>query len=159
EQIHAGLMQSLLQKAVVDYEEGQTHPLQSKERNDLLDSARTQFDEIYKNYRQWMAGLTARMWQGKCYEEPGELGLGKAMGIYNELLTHEDPVLRPLQRHVGFFRIIVLGKRKEHALAADEALKWLQTYNAPESLRSKEGLGVQLEYAKNLIAQLPQAES
>lgn len=157
EQIHTGLMQSLLQKAVVDYEEGQTHPLQSKERTDLLTSALGQFDEIYKNYRQWMAGLTARMWQGKCYEERGDLG--KAMGIYNELMTHEDPVLRPLQRHVGFFRIIVMGKRKEYALAADEAVRWLQTYNTPESLRTKEGVGVQLELAKNIIAQLPQAET
>ena len=59
-----------------------------------------------------MAGLTARMWQAKCYEEKGELG--PAMGIYNELMEHHDPRLRPLQRYVGYFRIIALGKRKEY---------------------------------------------
>ena len=78
------------------------------------------------------------------------------MGIYNQLMEHDDPRLKPLQRHVGYFRIIVLGKRKEHALAADEAARWLQANPAANIRRSREGLGVQLELAKNILAQLPE---
>jgi tetratricopeptide (TPR) repeat protein len=154
---HNSLMEAQLQKAVVDYEQGQSYPLKSKERTDLMSRALTQFEELYKKYRTQFAGLTARMWSAKCFEERGDLG--PAMGIYNELLEHGDPRLRPLQRHVGYFKIIVLGKRGEHALAADEAVRWLQANNNTDAQRSKEGLGVQLELAKNLIAQLPEVKS
>ncbi len=156
ERTHTALMQSQLQKAVVDYEQGETFKIGTPERTKLMGDALTQFEELYKKYRLNMAGLTARMWQGKCYEERGELG--PAMGVYNELMQHEDPRLRPLQRYVGYFRIIVLAKRKEYALAADEAVRWLQGNNTPDALRSKEGLGVQLELAKNILAQLPSVE-
>ncbi|MGE3819521.1 MAG: hypothetical protein AB7I30_08800, partial [Isosphaeraceae bacterium] len=156
EQTHNALMQAQLQRAVVDYEQAQTHPLGSPPRTELMDKALVQFDELHKSYRTQFTGLTAQMWQGKCYEERGEEGdLGRALGIYTLLLEHPDPRLRPLQRHVGYFRIIALGKRKEYALAADEALRWLQANNRPELLRDREGLGVQFELAKNIIAQLP----
>lgn len=157
ERTHTSLMQAQLQKAVVDYEQGQTYPAGSKERTDLMSRGLAQFEDLYKRYRTQLAGLTARMWQGKCYEERGDLG--PAMGIYDELMEHADPRLRPLQRYVGYFRIIVLGKRKEYALAADESVRWLQANNSPEAQRSKEGLGVQLELARNLIAQLPGARN
>lgn len=153
ERTHTSLMQSQLQRAVVDYEQGQTYALGSKERTDLMSQGLAQFEELYKKYRTQMAGLTARMWQAKCYEERGDYG--PAMGIYNELMEHSDPRLRALQRYVGYFRIITLGKRKEFALAADESVNWLKANNTPEALRSKEGLGVKLELAKNIIAQLP----
>lgn len=157
EKTQNALMQAQLQKAVVDYEQGQTYPLGAKERNDLMTKGLAQFEDLYKRHRLAMAGLTAQMWQGKCYEEQGELG--KAMGIYNGLMEHADPRLRPLQRFVGYFRIIVLGKRKEYALAADTAARWLEANTSNEARRSKEGLGVQLELAKNLIAQLPAVDS
>ena len=78
------LMDTQLQKVLVEYEEGETYDLGSKERNEYLAKGLTQFEELYKKYRTQMAGLAARMWQAKCYEESGELG--KAMGLYNELL-------------------------------------------------------------------------
>src|SRR3954452_6318893 len=81
--------------------------------------------------------------------------MGPALGIYNELLDHSDARLRPLQRHVGYFKIIAHGKRKEYALAADEAGRWLQKFSTPDERHSREGLGVQFEMAKDIIAQLP----
>ncbi|GAC1469344.1 MAG: hypothetical protein NVSMB9_13060 [Isosphaeraceae bacterium] len=157
ERYHTSLMQARLQKAVVDYEQGQTFPADAKERKDLMTKALAQFEDLYKRYRLNMAGLTARMMQGKCFEEQGEFG--KAMGIYNELMEHADPRLRSLQRYVGYYKIIVLGKRKEYALGADEALRWLQANNSNEAMRSKEGLGVQLELAKNILLQLKDASN
>src|SRR5690606_10243810 len=92
----------------------------------------------------------------KCYEERGEeRDLFRAIGIYNGLLEHNSAPLRPLQRHVAFFRIVALRKREEFALAADEADQWLRKYNTPESLRDRVCIGVQFQLAKNLIAQLP----
>ena len=121
ERVRNSVMQAELQKSVVDYYEAQTYPPGSKERSELLDKALVAFEDIYKRYRVQMAGFTARMWQGKCFEEQGKLG--EATGIYKELLDHPDPALRPLQKQVDYFRIIVMGKRKEYALAADECVE------------------------------------
>jgi tetratricopeptide (TPR) repeat protein len=101
-----------------------------------------------------MAGLAAQMWQAKCYEEQGKIG--EAIGTYKSLLEQTDPQLRQLQRIVGYFYVVALAKRKEHALAADEAVRWLQKYTKQEQ-RSQEGLGVLVELAKNLDAQLDES--
>jgi hypothetical protein len=100
-----------------------------------------------------MAGIAAQMWEAKCFEERGDLNA--AMGIYDQLRQHSDPRLRSLQKKVSYFQIIVMGKRKQHALAADEAAAWLRETN---NERSYEGLGVRLELAKNILAQLPEID-
>ena len=151
ERVRSSVMQAELQRSVVDYYEAQTFPPESKERSDLLEKGLVSFDDIYKRYRNQMAGFYARMWQGKCFEEQGKLG--EATGIYKELLDHPDPNLRPLQKKVDYFRIIVMGKRKEYALAADECANWLNLF--PKDRRTYEALGVQFELGKNIIAQLP----
>lgn len=147
---HVALMDAELQRALVDYEEAQTYEPKAKQRSDLLNKARLAFEDIYKRYRTQLAGLYARMWQAKCYEENGELG--PAMGIYKELMDHTAPELRDLQRKVAYFQIIIDGKRGEYPLAVDQAAKWLNLF--PSARTTQEGLGVQLELAKSLLAQL-----
>ena len=95
---------------------------------------------IYKNHREQWAGLTARMWQGKCFEEQGEIG--SAIAIYKELMGHAEPKLRDLQRHVGYFYVVALSKRKQYARAADEASRWLSFYNRRGELATSAGLEV-----------------
>lgn len=151
---HDDLMNEKLQRALVDYEEAQSYPVGSKERSEILDRAIASFDDLNKKYRTQMAGLTARAFQAKCFEERGEDGLGPAMGIYNELLEHPDPRLRPLQMQVLYFKIIALRKRKEYALAADEAARWLAAAGQAQK-RTALGIGVKLELAKNIISQIP----
>lgn len=153
ERARGAFLEGELQRGVVDYEEAQTYPQGATERGTLLDSAVAHFEQLYKNYRTMNAGLHAKMLQGKCLEEKGELG--PAMGIYKELMEHTDPELRALQRQVQFFQIIVDRKRQDYALAADEAARWLAANSAFR--QTEEGLGVQLEHAKNIIAQLPKA--
>lgn len=153
DRVHGALMNAELQRAVVDYEEAQTFPLGSPRRGEILEAAGKAFEDVYKRYRTQLAGIHARMWQGKCHEERGEFGPAK--GIYDELLDHKDPLLLPLQKKVDYFRIILMGKRKDYALAADEAVNWLQAF--PKDRRSYEALGVQFELAKDILAQLPDA--
>ncbi len=153
DRVHGALMNTELQRAVVDYEEAQSYPLESPQRKEILEKTGKAFEDVYKRYRTQLAGITARMWQGKCFEESGDFRAAK--GIYDELLEHADPRLRPLQKKVDYFRIILMGKRKDYALAADEAVNWLKAF--PNDTRSYESLGVQLELAKCLIAQLADA--
>ncbi len=150
DRFHDALMNAELQRTLVDYEEAQTYPADAPKRSELLEKARVDFEEVYKRYRTQLAGFFARMWQAKCYEEKGQLG--EAMGIYKELMDHPDPALRPLQRQVQYFQIIVDGKRGEHALAVDRASAWLQMF--PNAHNTPEGVGVRFQLAKNILAQL-----
>ena len=86
----------------------------------LLDEALKQFEDLYKDHREQMAGLTAQMWQAKCYEEKGEIGAGHRH-LQAACSSRPIPGSAPLQRYVGYFYIVALAKRKEYALAADEA--------------------------------------
>lgn len=151
--IYTTLLDATLQQGVAEYEIAETYPAGSKERTDHLNQALKQFGELYKNYRTQMAGLTARMLQAKCYEEQGKIG--EAIGLYKFLLEQPDPRLHTLQRIVGYYHIVALAKRKDHAVAADEAVRWLEKYNRREERLSQEGLGVLLELAKNIDAQMP----
>lgn len=147
---------AMLQKTVVDYEDAQTWPPGSTERNGLLDKGVVAFEGLYKDYRGQLSGLTARMLQGKCYEEKGTTeDLGKAMGIYNELIGQSirDAQYDNIRRTVGYYQIIVDGKRKDYALAVDRASQWLR--DNPRSRGTEYDLGVKLELAKNILAQLP----
>jgi cellulose synthase operon protein C len=152
ESIYTTLLDAMLQQGVADFELAATFPEKSPERMKSIKDALAQFEMIYKNHREQWAGLTARMWQGKCFEEQGEIG--SAVAIYKELMGHAEPKLRDLQRHVGYFYIVALGKRKQYALAADEASRWLSFYNRRGELATSAGLGVLTEYARNLDAQM-----
>ncbi len=123
DQLNISLLDAKLQKGVADYELAHTYPAGSAERNKTLKEALGQFDSLYKNYRTQMVGLAAQMYQAKCYEEQGNVDA--AVGIYKQLMEHSDPQLRALQRNVGYFYIVALAKRKQYALAADEAKRWL----------------------------------
>jgi cellulose synthase operon protein C len=154
ERIRNATMQAELKKYVDDYHEAETYPAGSKERIDLLEKVLASFTDFNNRYRTQIAGFTAKMWEGKCFEEMDKFS--EATGIYKDLLDNTDPNLRPLQRQVAFFRIIVTGKRKEYPRAADECVEWLRLF--PKDRRSYEALGVQLELAKSIIAQLPNIE-
>ncbi|MFO0890653.1 MAG: tetratricopeptide repeat protein [Isosphaeraceae bacterium] len=149
--VYNGLLDAMLQKGVADYELAQTYPQGSAERKQHLEEAIAEFDILYKNHRTEMAGMAAQMWQAKCYEEEGKIG--EAIGTYKILLEQNVAELRPLQRIVGYFHIVALRKRNEPALAADEAERWLKKYS-PQEHKSPEGMGVLVELAKNLDAQV-----
>ena len=141
-----------LQLALVDYEEAQTFPPASREKEVALDRARKRFETIADEHRLQMAGVVARMWQGKCFEErngPGDLG--RAMGIYDELKDEPDPRLRPLLRQVAYFRIILMGKRGDFALAQAEAERWLK--EEAHDRQNDEALGVLVELGRDLLGQ------
>jgi len=150
--IYAALLDATLQKGVADYELAQTFQPGSPDRDKSIKAALEQFDALYKNYRTQLVGLAAQMWQAKCYEEQGNVGA--AIGIYKQLLEHGDPRLRSLQRNVGYFYVVALGKRKEYAVAADQCTRWLETYNRRDERLSREGLGVLFEMAKDIDAQM-----
>jgi outer membrane protein assembly factor BamD (BamD/ComL family) len=151
--VRVALIDAEYQRAQVDFLDALALPADNPERTKLLDGAQVAFHDLTVRYDKELAAFFARLGEGRCLEEKGDLG--PAMAIYNDLLGPTDPVLRPLQREVAYLRIVVHGKRNEPALAADRALEWMRAY--PEAATTKEGVGARFLLAKNLLAQLPKA--
>ena len=105
-----------------------------------LDEALDQFEDLYKNYREQMAGLTAQMWQAKCYEEQGQDRRRRSASTSSSWST-PTPGSGVLQRNVGYFYIVALAKRKQYALAADEADAWLEEVQPPRGAAIAGGPG------------------
>ena len=140
-----------LQSALIDYEEAQTWPDKSDERQKKLTQANEILQKLYEQNRQQIAGQNARLWQAKCLQELGKLP--EASGIYGELIDQADQALKSIKRRAMYFRLLAYRDRGDFALAADEANRWLSTY--PDQARTDDGLGVQLELARNIILQFP----
>lgn len=152
EEVYVLYIHAQLNLAVVQYELAQTWDKGSTENKQAFMDAADAFERIHSRYRQQIAGLYARMWQGKCFEERNDVT--KALGIYNELLGHggDNPnkSLTTLQDRVRHFRFGCLNheKRKDYQLVIDEAKEWL-TAN-PEKAETRTGLGIQWEMARAL---------
>lgn len=130
------------------YEESQTYDPGSEQYKKLLTQAANEFEDVHSRYRTMLGGLHARMWQGKCFEEQGDIT--KAMGIYNELLGHPgaDRALQELQDQVRQFRLICLNndQRKDYQLVVAEASMWLTEARGARE-RSLVGQGIRWERA------------
>jgi tetratricopeptide (TPR) repeat protein len=152
EQAYVLFIQAQLHLAVLMYEMAQTWDSGSAENKEALTEAAGAFERIHSRYRQLIAGLYARMWQGKCFEELNDVT--KALGIYNELLGHgganPSKALSTLQDRVRHFRFCCLNheERKDYQLVIDEAQEWL-TAN-PDKEGTRTWLGIQWELARAL---------
>lgn len=143
-------LQAQFDLAVCTYQEARTYDQDSPEHTAGLKKAAEEFESIHSSYRQQGVGLYARVMQGKCFEEQGELG--RAMGIYNEILGHpgQSEVLMMLKGQTFYFKLIVLNEPEKHdyKLVVSEATKWL-TENRRQS-KTTTGLGIQWERARAL---------
>ncbi|RMG33445.1 MAG: hypothetical protein D6725_15695 [Planctomycetota bacterium] len=137
--------------ALTTYVEAQTYDPQDVQYTNLLIEAAKQFEEIHARYRTQTGGLYARLWQGKCFEEQGDIQ--RALGIYNELLKHPGKTasMRSLQDQALHFRLVCLNHpdRKAYELAKKEAEEWLQRVDRLRS-RTEAGLGIRWELVRAL---------
>ncbi|WP_166821344.1 hypothetical protein [Thalassoroseus pseudoceratinae] len=146
-------MQAQIDLAMCTYEEAQTYTDGSDEFKKKLTEAANAFEAIHQKYRSMVGGLYARMWQGKCFEEQDDIG--KALGIYNELLEHgKDKAtvsrsLRVLQDQVRHFRLICLNHRSraDYQLVVDESGEWLSDSSNRILARTPTGLGIRYQKA------------
>ena len=152
EQAYRMYIQAQLNLAVTTFEEAQTWEPETAQRKALLTQAADEFALIHARYRQQIAGLYARMYQGKCFDEQNDVV--KALGIYNELLGHggdkPSAALKRLQDSVRLFRLICLNRevRKDYAVVIREAEDWLAANE--ETATTRVGLGIQWELARAL---------
>ncbi len=143
-----GSLANELALARCTYEEGQTWERGSDERRKLLLQASKEFQATHEKYRTWMGGLTARLWQGKCFEELDDVAT--ALGIYNEVLGHGESFsgVRELKDLAFRFRLICLNhdKKRDYKLAILQADNWLNEHTT--RTRTDEGVGIRWEKAR-----------
>ncbi|MFK7777158.1 MAG: hypothetical protein QM501_03395, partial [Gimesia sp.] len=149
-------MSAQLDLAQCTYAEAQTYDPGSADFNRLLGKASEEYAKIHERYRSQVGGLYARMWQGKCFEEQGELG--RALGIYNELLGHpgKSPPIKQLKDNILQFRLICLNdeKRKDYQLVINEAEQWLRENRTRNRTAIGQGITWELSRAQESLANI-----
>ncbi|MES2790232.1 MAG: hypothetical protein V4719_11525 [Planctomycetota bacterium] len=142
-----------LDVAIVEYEEAQSYEKDDPKYQATLKDAAAKFEMIHQKNRSLVAGLYARMYQGKCFEEQGDLQ--KALGLYGELLSHkaDSGTMKNLQAQVTHFKLICLNsdKKADYVLVDKLAQEWVK--ENPGMVRTRYGIGVRYEQARALEAQ------
>ncbi len=88
EQYRKDYLQAQLLSAATREELAETYQAGQKERTEALETAAKEYGEIYDKYRTRLAGLYARMYQGRCLQKIGKHR--DALGYFNELLANPD---------------------------------------------------------------------
>ncbi|REJ76828.1 MAG: hypothetical protein DWQ34_19520 [Planctomycetota bacterium] len=155
EEAEGRYLNALLNVVECTYWKAQTYDRGSDERTALLEQAVEEYNEIYTEHRLQTAGLIARLWQGKCFEEMDRIR--EALGIYNEILGHpgSNRAMTELKARAQRFRLICLnhdirnpepGERNEYRLVIEEATDWLS--DAGAMARTDIGMGIRYEMAR-----------
>ena len=147
EQLRADFLQSQLLAAAVLEESAETVQKGSPEFKDLLTKAAKEYGEINNKYRTRIAGMYARMYQGRCFQKQDNFK--DALSYFNELLEQPD---EPKAFHVLKTQTIQLAvdcwlqdKKYEEVIA--KVGKWIEMAY-PEEMRDPDFMALRLKYAK-----------
>jgi hypothetical protein len=77
-------MEVQLLKTGILQKKADTHPAGSPEYLNILRSAASEYNTIFTKYSSRLAGLYARLYEGRCHQQAGDLEA--ALAIYTELL-------------------------------------------------------------------------
>lgn len=129
-----------------------------KARDEALEVAAKQYEEIHQKYRSMVGGLSARLWMARCYQEQDEIRL--ALGITNEILAHPSrvSVLQLLQDQALQIRLACLNhpKRRDYQLVMAEGKQWIvDVEDKREASQAGQGIRWELARAFELHAQAP----
>jgi hypothetical protein len=150
----ASYLKAQLENAGCTFQQAQTYDKREKLHGELLKQAAKEYGEIHQKYHSMLAGLFARLWQGRCFQELDDVR--RALGIYNELLSHRlrSPQVMGLQDQALFFRLACLNSpsRRDYALVVDEAREWIDLASEQRE-HSASGQGIRWEFARGLELQ------
>lgn len=140
-----------LENANCFFQQAQTVDVEDTIRAELLQRAAKEYEDIHQKYRSMLGGLFARVWQGRCFQEQGDIR--SALGIYRELLAHpgRSPQMQSVQDHARHFRLTCLNhpQQREYSLVIDDAREWLKDASEDRA-NSGSGQGIRWEFARAL---------
>lgn len=132
QRLSADLMEARLLRPNIDYELARTLPAGGSEAKKQFRSAAASFAALYESYRTRSAGLLARLWEGRCYQEVGELKL--ALGCFRELAElPASPETRALRckgvRHA--LECLTDDRQRNYQEAIELSERWDRDAGAP----------------------------
>jgi len=153
DQARRDLVQARLFLATVVYEIALTYEPGSKERNEKLQASAKRYADLYEMYGSRLAGLYARLWEGRCYKDLGDSK--KALEAFDELLMQpDDPqAFRTLKNKALILALetYMLPEVKNYAEAMKKGTAWKQSARGAEE-SSDDGLAIQFLAAKASLA-------
>lgn len=146
------LVQSRLLMATVLAEKARTYPQGSNDNVIMLTEAAEAYRGLYEKYRRWLAGLYARLYQGRCQQELGNSKL--ALTLYDDLLIHPGDV--PAFRTLMTKTYISVGEcyiaEKDYDTAIAKLKPWVESARGAERI-ANDWLAVKFQLAKAYHAQ------
>lgn len=143
ERVKNDLIKAHLFHATGLYEKSRTYAEKSPDRKKALETAAKKYGDIYKDYRTLIAGLTARLKEGQCYQELGDNK--RSLGLYNDLLTQPDDIkpLRPYKANAMYLSLQcwTADSEKMYELACVQADEFLKN-SSPDELNQPAWLAV-----------------
>ncbi|MBL9093605.1 MAG: hypothetical protein JNL96_20475 [Planctomycetaceae bacterium] len=119
------------------YEKSRTFAAKSPEWTQALKTAAEKYGAIYKDYRTLIAGLAARLQEGQCYQELGDVK--RALGLYNDLLGQPDELktLRPYKASAMYLSLQCWTAESEklYELASIQADEFIRASSNDELIR------------------------
>ena len=126
------LVQSKLLVATVIYEKAKTYDPKAEEFTTLMTDSADKYGDMYEKYRNYLAGLYAGLYQGRCYQEMGDYD--KALPLYEDLVMQPDtaPEFRTLIS-MAFTKMTECWiATKKYSEAIDRAGEWLSKARGAE---------------------------
>lgn len=158
DQLRRDLVQARLFLATVTYEIALTYEKGAKERTEKLKDSAEKYADLAEKYGSRLAGMYARMWEGRCFKDLGESK--KALEAFGELLMQPDEpaAFRTLKNKTLILALetYMLPSVKNYKAAMDRVAKWEESARGSE-ISSEDGLAIRflggqaaLQYAKSL---------
>ena len=136
--------------AKCNYWEARTYDRGSPEAVEALNKASAEFTNMYNQTRNNTGGKFARLWQGKCFEELGQIT--QALGVYDDLLTltPDTQVKAAIYDLALRFKLICLNheQKKDYPLAVTLGSEWLANFKG--RTRTEVGHGILWETCRAL---------
>lgn len=158
-QLRADNLQTQLLAAAIREESAETVPAGSPQQQKYLTEAAGLYDDIYKEYRTRLAGLYARMYQGRCNQRLGRLR--DALGYYGELLDQPDEpdAFRTLKTKT--LRLAMEcwldGSQRKYSEAIKQGSRWIDL-SRPHEDRETDWLAIRLSLAQAYKMQADDAD-
>ncbi len=150
EQLGTSWLGSLISAAQTTFDLAQTFDAGSPDAQKLLNDAVAQCKKLYADYPRRGAGLAARFYEGRCYQELGDSK--SALAAYDDLiaaLPDNDPDFRKLKTQAFRYALQCWIQDKNYTGAIDKALAWAKSAHGPE-LQDPDWLAVKLSTATAL---------
>jgi len=146
DQARKDLVNSRLLLATVAFEIAKTYPAGSKEFKEGMTSAAKKYHDLYTRYKMVLAGLYARMWEGRCYKELGDKeSLKTAQVVFEEMLLQPDEpkAYRDMKNKslILLMETFNLPALKKYAETLKKGKAWEDTARGPEE-NSPDGLAI-----------------